>query len=186
MGADTVFQIIAFTLSDHFAIHIGQSMETIIPISPLIHEDDLVLSTSNENALNPLDISPTIPTDPTAENEEIPSDTPAHIALEALPQSIAIPPALLPGPRSDRQTTGTGYGHPQTPAVTDPNWTVPQPTRGWGGEREDESQDDDSSEEDDYPFWATYKEDLSCPDEEELRAIKEQEEFSAVDRKQSL
>lgn len=157
-------------------------METIIPISPLIHHDDLVLSTSNENAVNPLDISPPVPADPTAEIEEVPSDTPAHIALEAVPQSTAIPPPILPG-SSDLQTSGTGQGFPQTPAVTDPNWTVPQPTRGWGGEREDESQEDDSSEEDDYPFWATYKEDRSCPDEEELRAIEEQEEFSAIDRK---
>lgn len=158
-------------------------METIIPISPLVHQDDLVLSTSNENVVNPLEIAPPIPADPTAEIEEVLSDTPAHIAPEAVPQSTAIPPPLIPGPRSDRQTSGTGHGFPQTPAVTDPNWTVPQPTRGWGGEREDESQEDDSSEEDDYPFWATYKEDPSCPDEEELRAIEEHEEFSAVDRK---
>lgn len=158
-------------------------METPIPIFSLLNQDDLVLSTSNENAVNPLDISPQIPADPTAEIEDIPSDTPAHIALEAVPQSAAIPPPLLPGPRSDSQTPGTGHGFPQTPAMADPNWTVPQPTRGWGGNREDDSQEDDSSEEDEYPFWATYKEDPSRPDEEELRAIEEQEEFSAVNRK---
>lgn len=158
-------------------------METTTPISPLIHQDDLVLGTSTENAVNPVEISPPTPADTTAELGEVPNDTPAHIAHEAVPQSTAIPPPLLPGPRSDRQTSRTGHGFPQTPAVTDTNWTVPQPTRGWGGEREDESQEDDSSEEDDYPFWANYKEDLSCPDEEELRVIEEQEEFSAIDRK---
>lgn len=161
-------------------------METTASIPPLIHQDDLVLGTSTENAANPVDIIPPTPADPTTELEEVPNDTPAHITLEAVPQSTVIPPPLLPGPRSDRQTSGTGHDFPQTPAVTDPNWTVPQPTRGWGGEREDESQEDDSSEEDDYPFWANYKEDLSCPDEEELRVIEEQEEFSAIDRKYNL
>lgn len=145
-----------------------------------------MLGTSPANAVDPVDITSPTPADPPAELEEVPSDTPAHIALETVPQSAAIPPPLLPGPRSDRQTPGTGHGFPQTPAVTDPNWTVPQPTRGWGGEREDESQEDDSSEEDDYPFWANYKEDLSCPDEEELKVIEEQEEVSAIDRKLSL
>lgn len=158
-------------------------METIIPISPLIHQDDLLLGISNENVVNPLEIGPPIPADPTTEIEEVPSDTPAHSALEAVPQPTAIPPPLIPGPRSDRQTSATGHGFSQTPAVTDPNWTVRQPTGGWGGDREDESPQDDSSEDDDDLFWANYKEDRSCPDEEELRAIEEHEEFSADNRK---
>ena len=85
---------------------------------------------------------------------------------------------------TDVPATRSQSEHP--PARTDPavqGWETSASRTNWEGEREEDSQDDESTDEEDYPFWENLKEDISVPDQEELRAIEESgHETSALDR----
>lgn len=74
---------------------------------------------------------------------------------------------------------GLEFAHTSVPPVVDPDADSPTATVR---ANENDSQEEDSDEED-VPYWANFKEDLSQPDEQELKAIeKDSNEVSAFDR----
>lgn len=85
---------------------------------------------------------------------------------------------------TDPPATRSQSEHP--PAPTDgvgQSWGTSASQINWEGDREEDSQDDESTDEEEYPFWATLKEDTSVPDQEELKAIEESgQETNALDR----
>ncbi len=81
-------------------------------------------------------------------------------------------PPLLPA-------NGLEFAHTSVPPAVDSDADTPAATVR---ANEDDSQEEDSDEED-VPYWANFKEDLSQPDEQELKVIeKNSNEVNALDR----
>lgn len=150
-------------------IRISSSRSSINTDDEMHAQPDTSASPANENALA-WNFLPRLPSAPTAASG---ITDPLNTLETSQPETGEMPPAI---PASEL-----------VPGTIDPSaqrWPVPEPRPNWDGEREEDSQDDESTDEEDFPFWANLKEDISSPDEEELKVIEgNKNEISALDRK---
>lgn len=101
---------------------------------------------------------------------------PDVVVARVVDHSAVLAPTSTPPPLP---ANGLGFPHTSGPFAADSDAdTQAAVVRA----NEDDSQEEDSDEED-VPYWANFKEDLSQPDQQELKAIeKSSNEIDALDR----